>query len=440
MELFNYFLGLLCTVFSFSSCYNLKPVSEHKKTLLFMDKNLQKLYLESNDSIRMFAKIRRKKSIQPEFLLYAPEIKDFRNMFSYLSEEQVLDIYRKKGKKSLAEFLPADRPPKIVGWQKPPLPARPLEGLRIALDPGHIAGSFEEAKMEDRFVRIRLKRKTIKFYESELAYYTVLMLRDYLKRDGARVFVTRKGKGKTAFGMSFADWRKKKLKQTLKEELALDNITAKEKKFFAKNASDRELFHRFFKKLELNERARIINQFHPHFTIVIHYNIEPDHIYSYTRGSSIGIAKNNYSMSFVPGGFEKGSMDLDENRMNLLRLLVTNHLEKSLEFCSFIQESFEKNLKVPHIPGNKQPGYMWDTSLETGILGVYSRNLRLTRKVFGPICYGESLYQNNEKEFKALSRKDDSYRGVKIPKRLRENARAYYKGIRNYLRSIHYVP
>ncbi|MEM7179849.1 MAG: hypothetical protein AAF518_02975 [Spirochaetota bacterium] len=429
-----------------SKPYFQPQVATQSFSYLFIDKNLQNIYRETPQGIYMYKEpVVKNDSAKAEFFVAPEEIPIFRNMFSYLQEEEILKVYLTKSDKKIEEILPLGPSYKVV----PKLPkvsqaTKPLEHLRIAIDPGHIAGTWKESVLEDRYVSIRVgrgkKSKKIRFYESELAYDTARILRDYLKRDGATVFITKKAKGITAFGLSFAEWKKKRKLQALESEFAKGNITAAEKEHLANKAKDRELFHKFFRTFELNERSRLINAFHPHATVVIHYNIEPDHIFLRTRGSSIGISKNNYSMSFVPGGFEEGSMQEPENRLNLLRLLLTDDLQDSLEFCSFVQKSFETILKVPHIPSHGKPGYLRDTSVETTVPGVYSRNLRLTRKVYGPICYGESLYQNNVQEYQDLSRKDYRYRGKKIPKRIQQNAYAYYQGIRKYFqkkRKIH---
>ncbi|MEM7184337.1 MAG: hypothetical protein AAF518_25790 [Spirochaetota bacterium] len=430
-------LVLLSIPFAFllvsCSLWQLSSPSSSYKSLLFLDPKLQKLFSVTDTGIESYAKpFSQNTSLQAEFSLQKDEFPLFRNMFSYLSEEQVLQVYTFKGKKSLREVLPKgytyDKQVKL-----PSLYKKPLQGVRIAIDPGHTAGTLQHAQLEQKIVNIEVKlgkkKKLVSFYESELAFDTATILADWLRKDGAEVFVTKRAKGITAFSMSFQDWKKKAMPATVTRAWKDGEISKKFRDHLLKKADDIEIFHKFFKNRELNERARLINNFHPHITVIIHYNILPDKTFWKSKGTRLQTTPINYSLSFVPGAFEKGSMDSVENRLQLLRLLVTDDLENSLEFCSYIQKSFVKVLKVPEFTGYRK---YW---LKTEVPGIYTRNLRMTRRVYGTLCFGESLLQNNEKEYKALSKKDYVYRGKKIPRRLLENAQAYYQGIRKYLKS-----
>jgi len=77
--------------------------------------------------------------------------------------------------------------------------------------------------------------------------------------------------------------------------------------------------------------------------------------------------------------------------------------------------------------------YLKDNCMKTDVVGVYCRNLTLTRKVKGVVCYGESLYQDNVNECKALSKKEVKIGEVETSKRVEEVANAYFEGILNYI-------
>lgn len=64
--------------------------------------------------------------------------------------------------------------------------------------------------------------------------------------------------------------------------------------------------------------------------------------------------------------------------------------------------------------------------------GIYCRNLALTRRVHGPLCYGETLIQNNPEEAKRLAQENFSSNGIMISSRIAEVARAYFRGICEY--------
>jgi len=68
--------------------------------------------------------------------------------------------------------------------------------------------------------------------------------------------------------------------------------------------------------------------------------------------------------------------------------------------------------------------------------GIYSRNLALTRLVHGPVCYGETLVQNNEEEVYRLSSHDAIIAGIPCSKRIQEVAEGYFEGIKEYLNDM----
>jgi hypothetical protein len=55
--------------------------------------------------------------------------------------------------------------------------------------------------------------------------------------------------------------------------------------------------------------------------------------------------------------------------------------------------------------------------------------------VKGTLCYGESLYQDNVIECKALSKKEIKIGDMETSKRVEEVAEAYYEGIMNFVKN-----
>ena len=70
----------------------------------------------------------------------------------------------------------------------PPMKGKPLAGLRIAIDPGHIGGKW--AKMEERWFQIG-KGKPVT--EGDMTLRVAKLLEDRLKKLGAEVRLTRTG-------------------------------------------------------------------------------------------------------------------------------------------------------------------------------------------------------------------------------------------------------
>jgi hypothetical protein len=138
-------------------------------------------------------------------------------------------------------------------------------------------------------------------------------------------------------------------------------------------------------------------------------------------------------MAFVGGGFAADELDKPEARIDFLRLLLTDDIEHSINFSKYIVNSLSKKLGVPTALDSCAI-YLRDNCITTGVNGVFCRNLTLTRTVKGTLCYGESLYQDNINECKALSKKEITVDGIRTSKRVEEVADAYFQGIMNYVK------
>ena len=128
----------------------------------------------------------------------------------------------------------------------------------------------------------------------------------------------------------------------------------------------------------------------------------------------------------------KGELSDKESRYEFMRLLVSGDLERSLYLSQSILNRFVEHLDVPIISSNDGVHFMNRVSLEQSP-GLYSRNLALTRLVHSPICYGETLIQNNIDECLNLSRQDFEIGGQKCSSRIKQVAEAYFAGIKDYL-------
>lgn len=288
-----------------------------------------------------------------------------------------------------------------------------LKGFKIALDPGHIAGDLETAKMEGRIISINWQGKKVTFFESKLVWFTAKILAQKLEKLGAEVLLTRNKYNLTALDISFDNWYKEYAKEA--------RIT--EKKPFPKNAA----FAKELRKKDFEARVEKINNFNPDLTMILHYNVDA------TNSKWIKPTQKNNSMAFVGGSIMKGELGKKERRFHFLRLLLTENIKNSTQFSAKVLESLEHHLQVPAIPTQNQQSYLPKNCLQTDSRGVYARNLSLTRGVFSTLCYIEPLYQDNIKELSLLNEKNFNFMGEKLPKRIEDVAEAYLQGILLYL-------
>lgn len=395
-----------------------KTAGRSAKHLLMKHNSIKDFFRinERTGAITIYKNKRDKKEDRPEFVLYPDEKERFLAMLEHLSMESLMAIYEKKGSNHFDKFgiwaadltlLDKQNEPIRYDEAIQPKRSRPpvfdelsLKGLRIAVDPGHFAGNHAEALMERRYI-VREDGKIL-FYEAKNAYATAALLTKKLKAAGAEVLITHRF-GKSSTGADITDYLKK------------NGISKRHFKSYArfKAFQKSEDYTRFriltkaFSKEDLAYRATRINAFAPDMTLVLHFNVSNEA----GHGGDVAVAKDNYSMLFVPGAFMKGELADSLSRFHFLRLLATDDLEVSTAFAAELMDNMEKALNTPRVPpgyyvAEKTANYLEGSCIKTDIDGVYARNLSLTRTVLGPMAYVEAYFQNNVEVSKTLNYKD----------------------------------
>lgn len=380
------------------------------------------------EGVHLYASPRKKVQQDPEFLLHWEDLTHFKKLINNADRQYQLQVYKSQGSNYFDSTL--INTINILSQNQQIIPVRlnqPLTGIKIAIDPGHIAGDFKMATVESRFIEmygLGEGNKPLRFFEGELTLTTSLILRDSLEKLGAEVMLTREKGNFSALGISFDEWLQTELVDTLmREGYSISSIDRR-----IANSSYRTLYRRYFLDQDLDARADKINYFNPHFTVVVHFNADVENAGWYKP------SPRNYSMVFVPGSYLAGELSNTVERFDFLRTLLTDHMQESALLSRFVMEEFETTLGVPAVSDYpNKPFYLTKRSMEVD-RGVYARNLRLCRLLNTPVCYGESLLQDNQKELMALS-KNDLENGVIAP-RLITVAQAYLNGIKQYVKVL----
>lgn len=431
---------------------------------LFKDPALAEHLVLTERGLRIFPVLPVSDSILPETMLYWSEAEDFVRMVRTLPLEAALEIYQAKGLDPFGPEALAGVPEAKTAPPAGPPGEKPLLGWRIALDPGHIGGTMDFAFLEKKFVRILQGEhpevtEDIAFNEGNLALGTALLLRDSLERLGAEVFLTREKEGQTSFGGNFREWltaeyqaadslglvdfaaiRGRTPEGYPKNELAAacwnylrqNELHGADSTWWMEQATTRDVYRIPFLKADFRERARRINAFQPHLSLILHYNIWEHN--TWDRGKYLRAIDDNYSMAFIPGSFMAGELAEPEDRMLLLYKLLSEDLPESERLSGHVVAGFEKDLQVPAMEWDDSLKYLKNASLRTATQGVFARNLSLTRLVNGPLCFGEALYQDNAAECMALNARDFKLPGMQsyLPNRIRDAVDAYMSGILAY--------
>lgn len=367
-----------------------------------------------------------------EFAIYSHELKVLTAYFENASTEDQLEFYKFKGTRKLSK-LQLDsiwvsmkeevKLPKLSGTKS-------LQGIRIAIDPGHFSSNYTESKIEGKFVKLvneeSRTKDTITLVEGQLTFLTADLLKRMLEDQGAKVLITRTQANYTAFGQSYTEWFRFRRFKVLDSLTALKEITPTECLNY-KKLTKNTLFWQFFRDYELVERARKINNFAPHLSIIIHYNVD-DKNAPWTKAT----VRNN-SMCFIPGGFAPNDLKKTVNKIHFVRLLISDQIMRSELIGSLTINAFQKNLKITTAKQMDTDYLMKHSVCSTGD-GVFCRNLILTRYVNSPLVYGESLYQDNNIECTLLNNCNYSSYGVSVPQRVYQVAKSYYEAVLNYFK------
>lgn len=300
----------------------------------------------------------------------------------------------------------ADRDAKKVPELRIPLNAaqgaRPLQGLRVALDPGHMGGDVWD-KRTGKYVQ---NSAGVRVSEGLINLQTSLLVEQRLLALGAEVLVTHRGLspatalhyekldlqeyGKRELrARTLEDWFQSLLASTSETNLgpAFKGSSAVKKAFSEIMRGDY-----YATRADLDARADMIAAFRPDLTVVIHFDasaVEP------VPG------KRNITRAYVPGSFGKTEFGTAEARAHFLA-----HLGQGTQWNDSVRLSQLIVSEISSKLGSTIPSS--DMSGTTPVLpGVFARNLALTREVVqSPISYLECLTYGSLDEFNRLAKTD----------------------------------
>lgn len=356
---------------------------------------------------------------KPEIKLSWQQVDSLKNIISYTSEKELEKILINK-KDSLYYFIHHDTLTHKI--------ATSLKGMKIAIDPGHIGGTFDMGGIESRCMSLCIdSAHQIKLEEGNLTFFTAQFLKKKLEAQGAIVILSRPDTGVSSLGITFYEWKKRTNDRAYVDSLVKEGLmTEKQAGMVHNHMGDKALFSNVFGPMDLSGRARKINAFKPDVTVVIHYNVNEKNT-GWTKTTD-----KDFVMAFVGGCITTKDLTTLAGRLTFLRLLISNDIENSLKLCSYTVNHLSTDLKVP-IVKRSDATYLSEHCLATPVEGVYSRDLALTRMIKGPLVYGEPLYQDNANECTLLLGCGDKIAGGNTPSRIELVADAYYKAILDYL-------
>jgi hypothetical protein len=284
----------------------------------------------------------------------------------------------------------ADRSPISRGWTAPSaLPAqagtRPLAGLHIALDPGHLGGTW--AQMEERWFKIG---DAPPVQEGDMTLHVARLLARRLQSLGAKVSLLRE---KTE---PVTPYRPSDFEEIARQFLLRAGVADPRENFDGPADPEkeqtigwqRELL--FYRNSEIRRRANLVNyRLQPDLVLCLHFNAEP-----WGDPNHPTLVLDNHLHLLVNGAYLPSELELDDERFEMLLKLLSRSFPEELDLAEAIAGMMAKATGLPPYH------YKTENVTPVGTSGyVYARNLMATRLYRCPTVYLEPYVMNSREVF-----------------------------------------
>jgi len=297
-----------------------------------------------------------------------------------------------------------------------------LAGVRIALDPGHIGGSW--ARMEERFLLID-RQKDWPVQEGALNVYVSRLIRDRLVASGAEVILV-----KDDFE-PMSSLRPDTLLAEQKELPPPDPRFSHLPEVFVeaarRDALRKKIERDFYRADEIAARAKYVNQvIKPDVTLCVHFNATG-------WGDEKTLYEENGLTFFINGNYLAGELTNDDQKYYLLNKLLERSHETELGLSQAICDAFVNSTGLPP----SYDGYAGTTMRAAGTnYYIFTRNLAASRQFDGPVIFLEPYFMNNRIVYARIQAGDydgeREFEGKMYPSIFREYADAVAGGVAAY--------
>jgi N-acetylmuramoyl-L-alanine amidase len=300
---------------------------------------------------------------------------------------------------------------------------KPLSGLKIALDPGHLGGKW--AKMEERWFQVGDSKPV---EEGDLTLRVARLLATRLRNLGATVSFVRSIDEPTT-GKRPDDFRELARKILIRNGVpqpradVLDSTDPEKEKTIRWQSEI--LFYRYS---EIRRRAALVNfKLHPDLVLCLHFNAE-----GWGDPNSPILTDINHLHLLVNGSYLAEELEFDDERFEMIRRLLSRAYEEELPLADTIAAAMARETGLPP--------YAYPTTNSTTKVGssgyVYARNLLATRVYRCPVVYCEPYVMNSKDAFARIQAGDyegtRNINGVERKSIFREYADSVADGLTEY--------
>lgn len=294
-----------------------------------------------------------------------------------------------------------------------PSSAKPLAGLRIAIDPGHLGGSW--AKIEERWFQMG---NSAPVTEGDMTLRVAKLLVPRLQALGAEVFLTRSKPGPVTSARpgQLRDEAVDSLRQ--KGDATTGDSVAKE--------SDRL----FYRASEIRKRAKLVNEaIRPDLVLCLHFNAE-----DWGNERSPRLVEANHLHFLITGAWTGEELSYEDQRLDMLVKLLNRSFSEELPLTNAMAGAMARATGLP--PYSYEGGSVVRVGDNPYVWG---RNLLANRLFTCPVVYIEPYVMNSRAAFARIQAGDydgrRNFGGVPRKSIYREYADAVVDGLVSFYSS-----
>jgi N-acetylmuramoyl-L-alanine amidase len=281
----------------------------------------------------------------------------------------------------------------------PPAKAdKPLSGLRIALDPGHLGGKW--AKMEERWFQVG---NTQPVQEGDLTLKVARILAPRLRELGAKVLFVRNS------NEPVTKKRPDDFRELATKILIKNGVPQPRADVLDPNDPEKEQTIRwqseilFYRYSEIRRRAALVNfKLHPDLVLCLHFNAE-----GWGDPNNPTLTDINHLHLLVNGSYLQQELEFDDERFEMIRRLLSRAYDEELPLADAVASAMARETQLPP--------YQYPTTNSTTKVGtsgyVFARNLLATRLYRCPVVYCEPYVMNSKDAFARIQAGD--YEGTR---------------------------
>ena len=250
-----------------------------------------------------------------------------------------------------------------------PQPGKPLAGLRIAIDPGHIGGKW--AKIEERWFQIGKSKPVV---EGDMTLRVAKLLVQRLKVLGAEVWLIRSGSDPLTH-LRPAQLRKQAAASLRDKGESITTL-----------AVAKESERLFYRTSEIRRRAALVNtSTRPDVVLCLHFNAE-----DWGNPAKPSLVSKNHLHFLITGAWSAKELAYDDQRFEMLVKLLNRTYPEEVAVTKSLVKTMAAATKLPPFI------YHGKTAVRIGDSDyIWGRNLLANRLFQCPVIYVEPYVMNS---------------------------------------------